>query len=103
MKLYRKDELLRHAPGPRVSPHDPGVKETLLSLDFAGDGPAEVLLVGVVPAEVAAGTGLSPAVRGRPRPRPRTAVLEELARLGHEVAPPRTARPARPVVGGHRR
>ena len=36
LRLYRLEEVLQHAPGPRVSPHDPGVKEALLSLRFAG-------------------------------------------------------------------
>ena len=25
-RLYRRDEILRHAPGQRLSPHDPGLK-----------------------------------------------------------------------------
>ena len=82
LKLYRKDEILRHAPGPRVSPHDPGVKETLLALEFAGDAPAEVLLVGVVPDRIAAGTGLSARVRAAAAAA-ESAVIAELERLGH--------------------
>ena len=82
LKLYRKDDILRHVPGPRVSPHDPGVKEALMALDFAGNGPREVLLVGVVPGPVVTGTGLSGPVRAAVEPAQR-AVLTELARLGH--------------------
>jgi hydrogenase maturation protease len=63
VKLFRRDEILAHPPQPRVSPHDPGLKETLLTLEFAGRAPREVLLVGVVPASTAQGVGLSPPVR----------------------------------------
>ena len=91
--LYRKDDILRHAPQPRLSPHDPGLQEALLSLDFAGQGPREVLLVGVVPESTASEVGLSATVC-RAVPRAEAAVLAELARLGHAVTrcdPPRQA------------
>ncbi len=93
LRRYTKDEILRHVPGPRVSPHDPGVKEALLSLDFAGDGPADVILVGVVPGSVESGTRLSDAVRAA-ADGAQAAVLDELRRLGHE--PQRRAQPAQP-------
>ena len=91
LRLYRKEEILRHAPGPRVSPHDPGVKETLLALQFAGNDPGEVLLVGVIPDRIDFEIGLSPRVQ-RALPTVEAAVLEELSRLGRKV----TAREPRP-------
>ncbi len=81
LRLYRREEILRHPPGPRTSPHDPGVKETLLYLDLAGEGPEEVLLVGIVPGRVEKGIGLSPAVEASV-PRAAEAVAAELRRLG---------------------
>lgn len=63
LRLYRKDEILLHPPGPRVSPHDPGVKEALLTLELAGGAPSEVVLVGVVPGSVAKSVCLTPEVR----------------------------------------
>jgi hydrogenase maturation protease len=84
LRLYRKEEILRHAPGPRVSPHDPGVKEALLALQFAGDDPPEILLVGIIPDEVGYEVGLSPGVR-QALPAAEAAVLEELSRLGRQV------------------
>jgi hydrogenase maturation protease len=63
LRLYSKTDLLDHAPGVRVSPHDPGVKETLLALEFAGRAPREVALIGVVPAVTTMGLELGPAVR----------------------------------------
>lgn len=79
--LYRKEQLLRQAPATwRLSPHDPGLREALQSADFVGDGPREALLVGVVPARVELGIGLSPAVR-EALPELEREVLAELARL----------------------
>jgi hydrogenase maturation protease len=95
VRLYRRDEILKHPPQPRLSPHDPGLKEALLTVEFSGSGPREVLLVGVIPAEVKTGVGLSPAVRGAVRPAA-AAVVEELARLG--VAPSARAVPGTPDV-----
>jgi hydrogenase maturation protease len=86
LRCYRRDQILRHPPGPRLSPHDPGVKEALLFAEFAGAGPREVLLVGVIPASTAQGLSLSPAVRAAVAPA-LLAVFAELARLG--VAPQR--------------
>ncbi|HPF69427.1 MAG TPA: hydrogenase maturation protease [Candidatus Krumholzibacteria bacterium] len=93
LRRYTKDEILRHVPGPRVSPHDPGVKEALLSLEFAGGGPAEVVLVGVVPQEVSSGTSLSAPVRAAADAAVQ-AVVDELVRLG--CPPRRRAAPAAP-------
>jgi len=81
LRTYRKDEILRHPPQPRLSPHDPGVKEALLTAEFEGTAPAEVFLVGVIPASTAMRTGLSPAVQAAV-PRAVEAVIEELSRLG---------------------
>jgi len=96
LRLYRKDEILAHPPQPRTSPHDPGVKEALLALQFAGDDPQEVLLVGVIPADSQHLTvGLSDAVRAAV-PRAVDAVLAELERLGHAASP--QAAPGRPDI-----
>jgi hydrogenase maturation protease len=81
LRLYRRDDILRHPPGTRLSPHDPGVKEALLTAEFAGQAPREVLLVGAVPERTEMGVGLSPAVRGAV-PAAVLEVLGELARLG---------------------
>jgi len=90
LRLYRKDEILKHPPQPRVSPHDPGIKEALLTLDFAGRGPSEVLLVGVIPHSTTQSVGLHAAVRGA-LPAVHQAVLDELARLGRSPVRRETA------------
>lgn len=81
LRLFRKDELLRHAPETRLGPHDPGVKQALLTAEFAGCGPRDVLLVGAVPEQARMGVQLSPALRQAVAPAV-AEVLRELARLG---------------------
>ena len=81
IRSYRREALLQHAPQPRLSPHDPGVKEALLTAEFAGMGPREVLLVGAVPLDSAMGVRLSDPLRAAV-PRAVGEVLRELQRLG---------------------
>lgn len=95
VRTYGMEDILAHAPGPRVSPHDPGLRETLGSLRFAGNAPRTMRLVGVIPDRVEHGTGLSEAVRSALPVAERT-VLLELARLGHVASPRPDAEPARP-------
>lgn len=85
LKLYGKAALLSSPPKPRVSPHDPGLVEALLLLDFAGTGPEEVLLVGAIPLSTGKGTALTPALRAAV-PRAAEAVVAELSRLGLAAA-----------------
>lgn len=93
IRMYRTDELLRHAPQPRLSPHDPGLREALLTVAAAGAGPKDVLLVGAVPEWIATGVRLSPAVRAAIAPAIGE-VLNELERLG--VRPRMRPVPRRP-------
>jgi hydrogenase maturation protease len=86
LRQYRKDEILKHPPQPRVSPHDPGLKEALLGLQFAGDDPQEVLLVGVIPGKIPhLEVGLTPEVAAAV-PVAMAAILDELERLGCPAA-----------------
>jgi hydrogenase maturation protease len=89
LRQYRKAAILAHLPQPRLSPHDPGLKEALLSADFAGSGAREVLLVGAIPGDVGMGAALTPPLRKAVDEAAR-AVVVELARLGV----PATPRPA---------
>jgi hydrogenase maturation protease len=90
--LYDRTDIVRHAPVSRVGPHDPGLKEALLTLEFAGRAPETVALVGVVPARVATGTTLSDPVAAAV-PTAISAVVERLRRLGVPVAPRASRRP----------
>jgi len=86
VRLYRRDEILKVPPQPRVSPHDPALKETLLTLEFSGHAPGDVLLVGVVAASTESRVGLTPAVRAA-IPAAVGEVLRELERLGAAATP----------------
>ncbi len=81
VRIYRKEELARVAVLPRLSPHDPDLPQALLTAELAGDPPREVVLVGVIPKQVEAGTELSPELRAAV-PAIEAAVLGELERLG---------------------
>jgi hydrogenase maturation protease len=95
LRLYRRDEILKHPPQTRLSPHDPGLKEALLTAEFAGRAPREVLLVGAVPEQTEMGVGLSAPVRGAVEPAAGE-VLRELERLGYAAA--RREPPGRPQI-----
>lgn len=95
LKLYRRDEILRHPPGPRVSPHDPGVKEALLTLELAGGAPAEVVLVGVVPGFVGKSVLLTPTVRDAVE-RAAAEVVRILGEMGLAPEPRPDPRPVEP-------
>ncbi|MCL7990801.1 MAG: hydrogenase maturation protease, partial [marine benthic group bacterium] len=86
VKIYRREEILRHPPAQRITPHDPGLKETLLVLELQGETPPEVLVVGVVPESVEYGVGLTDAVR-EAVPAAITAIVDELERLGRPALP----------------
>jgi hydrogenase maturation protease len=81
IRLYRTEQILNMPTGPRLSPHDPGLKETLLTLQLQGLAPREVLLVGVIPEQVALGPGVGPVVRAAAS-KAEAEVLRELDRLG---------------------
>jgi hydrogenase maturation protease len=80
-RRYEKADILRHAPTPRVSPHDPGVKEALLALEFDGQAPSGVILLGAIPGRVDMTTELTRPL-GAAVPVVAQAVVDELGRLG---------------------
>lgn len=90
LRRYSREALLAHAPAQRLGPHDPGFKQTLLTLDFAGLGPREVALVGVIPQTTAPCARLSPPVRASVADAV-GAVVAELEHLGAHLAPRREA------------
>lgn len=95
IRFYDRDQLVRFAPKPRLSPHDPGVTEALLAVEMAGEAPAFVTLVGVVPGDVATGVGMTSALQ-EAVPRAAEAVVVELLARGFDVrrrAPERSSVP----------
>jgi hydrogenase maturation protease len=95
IRVYDRDALVRFAPKPRLSPHDPGVTEAILAVEMAGEAPAFVTLVGVVPGAVATGVGMTPALQDAVAAAAETIVAELVAR-GYDVrrrSPGRTSVP----------
>jgi hydrogenase maturation protease len=84
VRIYQKEDIERHVPFARVGPHDPGLKETLLTLEFAGRAPRTLTLIGAVPQRVAIGTELTGPVRDA-IPAALHAVRAALAEAGIEV------------------
>lgn len=88
LRLYDKADLLRHVPIARIGPHDPGVKEALLALEFAGRAPRDVVVIGVVPQSTEVTLALTPAVAAAV-PAAVTAITTTLATFGAPAIPRR--------------
>ncbi len=80
IRVFRTADILADGVQPRLGPHDPGVKEALLTAAVAGAAPREVLLVGVIPQSVEVGVELSAAVRSSLAPVVAWVVTELTAR-----------------------
>lgn len=79
--LYRKEEILCHGPAPvRMDPHSPALSESLMIADLTGQGPDEILLIGITGDHYDV-AGLSQ-VAERAAEEAVRAVLAELDRLG---------------------
>ena len=79
IRLFTRAEIMAVSPGIRVSPHEPSINDALIVMDFAGNAPAEVTLVGVVPQTLEGAMTLSDAV-SRAIPAAADAVMGELGR-----------------------
>jgi hydrogenase maturation protease len=79
--LYRRGDIMRHGPAPvRMDPHSPALSESLLIAELAGEGPKEILLIGITGEQYEVGTELSDPVR-RASTHAIKEVLAELDRL----------------------
>jgi hydrogenase maturation protease len=56
---YTREEITAVEPGIRVSPHEPSINDALILLDFAGKGPRDVVLIGIIPETLDGGLELS--------------------------------------------
>ena len=64
VRIWRNEELLKAPPVARTSPHEPGLREALMATELTDSSPGNIVLIGVVPETVDAGTFLSNAVQG---------------------------------------
>ena len=92
VRRYRGENVRAIPPSPRLSPHEPDLRQAMLTTEMAGTAPGEVLLVGVVPGVVELGTELSPEVEAA-LPKIEGTVVDALHRLG--VEPVRRSEPVR--------
>jgi hydrogenase maturation protease len=80
--IYRKEEILRHGPEPvRMDPHSPALSESLMIADLTGEGPGDLVLIGITGEQYEAATGLSRTAE-QAAEKAVQAVLAELYRLG---------------------
>jgi hydrogenase maturation protease len=91
LRVFDKAGVLRRPPSVRIGPHDPGLKEALQMLDFAGRAPREVALIGVVPERTEMAVQLSLALQ-EAVPIAVEGIAALLARFGEP--PTRRAQPA---------
>ena len=84
VKRYDRESILKGGAKTVTSPHEPGLREALLAMEFRGIGPAEVILWGAIPENLELGTELSATVRAAVAPI-LAGVLEDLRRLGVEA------------------
>ena len=89
LRLLDKQQLLARGPIAPSSPHEPGLREALFALELRGGGPAEVLLIGVVPARIELAIGLSPPVQAA-----LPAAIGEVLRRLEALSLPASLRPA---------
>jgi len=80
--LYRKEDILRHGPAPvRMDPHSPALSESLLIAELAGEGPKDILLIGITGERYEVGAELTDAARQAAGVAV-AQVLSEIGRLG---------------------
>lgn len=95
IRVYDREEILRHPPQPRTGGHDPAMKEALLTVAAAGRGPSRVTLIGVIPEWIATGVVLSPQVQSAVG-RAMASIVLSLESLGVRLVP--RAQPHAPDV-----
>ena len=93
LSLYHRNDILRNGPAPvRMDPHSPSLSESLLIADFTGEGPREVLLIGISAEQFEPGTPLSGPLRAAAT-HAIEEILLELDRLDVHYAPRAGATP----------
>jgi hydrogenase maturation protease len=90
LKLYRDGEIIGSAPPPRLTPHQPGLRESLMATELSDASPEEMILIGVIPETLEQGTTLSEPVQAAVEDVVHT-VIGELDRLGVTAEPRETA------------
>ena len=93
VRVFDEQRVLERSPALVLGPHDPGLREALLTARLAGVAPKRLVVVGVIPERVETGTHLSQAVRSA-LPAALERLLAELRCAGVDAKPREL--PARP-------
>lgn len=93
IRVYSKQQILRHDVSAGRSAHDPSLHSALLAAEFTGMAPDHVALVGVIPARIELHAGLSSTVSAS-MPEIEFEVLRELRNWG--IEPLRRSEPRKP-------
>ena len=80
--LYDREAIAANVPTVRISPHEPSLQETVVTLDFCGMGPQDIILIGVVPKSTEDGIRLSDEVRNA-IPKVCESIVAQLAERGY--------------------
>jgi hydrogenase maturation protease len=91
VKRYDRAGIVQGGAKTVMSPHEPGLRDALLTMELHGGGPADVTLWGAIPGSIEMGTSLTDAVRGSV-PKIIEGLLGDLRRLGVEVRKRETPR-----------
>jgi hydrogenase maturation protease len=86
LRVLDKAGILNRGPIIAMSPHDPGLRESILHAEFQGVSPKILKLIGVVAGDAGFGCFLTPAVRSA-LPVAVAQVKAELTALGVPVTP----------------
>jgi hydrogenase maturation protease len=86
LKVLDKPGILNRGPIIAMSPHEPGLRESIMHADFQGVAPKVVKLIGVVAGSIDFGCRLTPEVRAA-LPAAVAQVKAELEALGVPVTP----------------
>jgi hydrogenase maturation protease len=95
LRTYQREDMFKHGPPLRLGPHDPGLAQTLLTLEFAGCAPREVSVVGVIPQTTAPCGRLTPTLRAAV-PGAIRAIVAQLEAVGVSLAPRTSPLPVSP-------
>ncbi len=81
VSIYRREQILAKPVPMRLDPHQPALKESILIADLDGNGPKDVILVGISGEKYGFNNQLTDSVRGAVDATIQ-AVLQELDKLG---------------------
>lgn len=78
---YSREAVMNNPPCVRISPHEPSLPETFLTMELMDKSPKHITLIGIVPKSTDGGCGISDEVRAA-LPEAAATIVAELAKFG---------------------